>query len=159
MPTLVHVGVRATNLERSLAFWRDGLGLREVNATEGSADLTDGWHNFRVFQHAGPARPPHVSQMLDYLHIGVIVPDLQAAADRLTKGGFPIYWDGVSAGQPYDPDNPATESFKVEDPDGITVDVTASDDQWPGVAVAVTGAGPSAPPAPRSGPPAAGSTR
>jgi hypothetical protein len=23
-------------------------------------------------------------------------------------------------------------AFKVEDPDGITVDVTASDDQWPG---------------------------
>ena len=26
-------------------------------------------------------------------------------------------------------------AFKVEDPDGISVDVTASDDQWPGTAL------------------------
>jgi hypothetical protein len=30
------------------------------------------------------------------------------------------------------PDNLSEGAFKVEDPDGITVDVTSSDDQWPG---------------------------
>lgn len=134
MSTLVHVGVRATNLERSLHFWRDSLGLEVVTAEESFSDLTDGHHNFRVFQHGGAPRPPHVSQLLDYLHVGVIVPDLQAAAARFTKNGFHVYWDDVAGGKPYDPDNPASESFKVEDPDGITVDVTASDSQWPGIA-------------------------
>ena len=71
--------------------------------------------------------------MLDYLHIGVRVDDLAAAAQRLTDLGFQIIWDGVSGGRAYDPSTPPSDSFKVEDPDGIVVDVTASRAQWPGV--------------------------
>ena len=77
MSTLVHVGVRATNLEETIRFWRDALGLKVFSTMDGCYDLTDGYHNFRVFQHNGPERPPHVGGMLDYLHIGVRVPDLQ----------------------------------------------------------------------------------
>lgn len=134
MPTiLVHVGVRATNLAGSLRFWRDGLALQVVQETEMHCDLTDGQHNFRIFQHAGPARPPHVSGMLDYLHVGVLVADLSAAAKRLEDCGFAIFWDGVDGGKPYDPAQSPAQSFKIEDPDGIVVDVSASPNQWPGV--------------------------
>jgi catechol 2,3-dioxygenase-like lactoylglutathione lyase family enzyme len=130
---LVHVGVRATDLERAVRFWRDALGLRVAATMEGCYDLTDGYHNFRVFQHRGPPRPPHVAGLLDYLHVGVRVPDLAEAACRCTELGFRIVWDDVAGGRPYDPATPPSQSFKVEDPDGIVVDVTASDDQWPGV--------------------------
>ncbi len=133
--TLVHIGVRATNLGATLRFWRDALGLQVVGETDASCDLTDGLHNFRVFQHGGATRPAHVSGMLDYLHIGVQVPDLAAAALRMQDLGFEIIWDGVDGGQPYDPANPPSESFKVEDPDGIVVDVSGSPDQWPGVTI------------------------
>lgn len=133
--TLAHVGVRASNLPASLRFWRDALGLEVVEASSEHTDLTDGWHNFRVFQHAGPERPPHVSGMLDYLHIGVQVPDLAATAIRCQALGFEIIWDGVDVGKPYDPADPPTESFKVEDPDGIVVDVSGRRDQWPGVTI------------------------
>ena len=132
MSTLVHIGVRATNLEGTIRFWRDALGLKVFSTMDDCYDLTDGYHNFRVFQHNGPERPPHVGGMLDYLHIGVRVPDLQEAAKRCEANGFTIISDGVG-GDAYDPDSPPDESFKVEDPDGIVVDVTASDDQWPGV--------------------------
>ncbi len=54
-------------------------------------------------------------------------------ASRFADLGFQIIWDGVDGGKPYDPSTPPSESFKVEDPDGIVVDVTASPDQWPGV--------------------------
>lgn len=140
-PVLVHVGVRATNIEKTIRFWRDALGLR-VAATippddpnPRGYDLTDGHHNFRVFQHNGPPRPDNVTGLLDYLHVGVVVDDLAGAATRLHDLGFNIYWDGVSGGQPttFDPKNPPSESFKVEDPDGITVDVTGTRQQWPGV--------------------------
>ena len=133
MSTLVHVGVRATNLEKTVQFWRDALGLKVFSQMDGCYDLTDGHHNFRVFQHNGPDRPTHIGGMLDYLHIGVRVPDLREAAQRIDALGFQIIWDGVDGGKPYDPSSPPSKSFKVEDPDGIVVDVTASDDQWPGV--------------------------
>jgi catechol 2,3-dioxygenase-like lactoylglutathione lyase family enzyme len=131
--TLVHVGVRSTNLAESLRFWRDALGLQVVGESAASCDLTDGFHNFRVFQHGGPARPPHIGGMLDYLHIGVRVADLQEAAKRCQTLGFELFWDGIDGGKPYDPNIPPAESFKVADPDGIAVDVSASRDQWPGV--------------------------
>jgi catechol 2,3-dioxygenase-like lactoylglutathione lyase family enzyme len=125
-PQLVHVGIRATDMERSVDFWRDVLGLRVYSTMPGCCDLTDDQHNFRLFQHQGPERPPHVSGMLDYLHIGIMVDDLQAAIGRCLD-------TGVGQGRPYDPASPPSQSFKVEDPDGIVVDVSATPDQWPGV--------------------------
>ena len=71
MSRLVHVGVRASDLRKTIVFWRDGLGLQVVAEIPGRYDLTDGQHNYRVFQYVGPARPPHVAGMSDYLHIGV----------------------------------------------------------------------------------------
>lgn len=131
--TLVHVGVRATDLQATIRFWRDGLGLSVFAQKEDCYDLSDGVHNFRVFQHKGPARPEHVSGMLDYLHIGVRVADIEAAARQLLDMGYEIFSDGLGGKIPVDIHNITEGAFKVEDPDGITVDVTASDEQWPGV--------------------------
>ena len=129
---LVHIGVRATNLDQTIRFWRDGLGLPCVSTQENCFDLSDGHHNFRVFQHNGPSRPKHVSGMLDYLHIGVQVPDLAATGQRLLDMGYEIFSDGLDGKLPIDVQQIEEGAFKVEDPDGITVDVTSSDDQWPG---------------------------
>ncbi|CAN5476508.1 hypothetical protein BH23CHL4_BH23CHL4_16160 [soil metagenome] len=131
-PTLVHIGICATDLQASLRFWRDALGLEVVATMPRCYDLTDGCHNFRLFPHQGPARPPHVSGLASYLHIGVKVDDLAAAVHRCEELGFPIIWDGVDAGKPPIPGQLPSESFKVADPDGIVVDVSARDDQWPG---------------------------
>lgn len=131
--TLVHVGVRASNLQQTLRFWRDALGLEVVSQSERCYDLSDGYHNFRVFQHQGPPRPPHTSGLLAYLHLGVRVPDLQLAARRCQELGFEITWEGLDGSKRYDPERLPTIAFKVEDPDGIVVDVTELDDQWPGV--------------------------
>lgn len=130
--TLVHIGVRATDIDKTIRFWRDGLGLSLVQVRDKSYDLTDGYHNFRVFQHNGPSRPGHVSGMLDYLHIGIRVPNLEAAAQRMIDMGYEIFSDGLNGKEPLASDNLEEGAFKVEDPDGITVDVTSSDDQWPG---------------------------
>ena len=131
---LVHVGLCASDVEESVRFWRDTLGLQVVSTMEECYDLSDGHHNFRLFQHRGPERPPNVSGLLAYMHIGVKVDDLAATVRRCEAMGFPIVWDGVDGGAPPVPGQLPSESFKVEDPDGVVVDVTASDDQWPGVA-------------------------
>ena len=130
---LVHIGVRCTDLQQSIKFWRDALGLEISQQANNCFDLTDGYHNFRVFQHQGPERPSHVSGMLDYLHIGIRVADLEEAAQRLLDMGYEIYSDGLGGKVPLDVHSLEEGAFKVEDPDGITVDVTASDNQWPGV--------------------------
>ncbi len=70
--------------------------------------------------------------MLDYLHIGVQVDDLEGTARRLLDMGYEIFSDGLSGKIPVNPDHISEGAFKVEDPDGITVDVTSSGDQWPG---------------------------
>ena len=129
---LVHIGIRATNLAKTIRFWRDGLGLPVVSTQENCFNLSDGHHNFRVFQHNGPERPEHVSGMLDYLHIGIRVPDLEAAGQRLLDMGYEIFSDGLNGKVVIDPANITEGAFKAEDPDGITVDVTARSDQWPG---------------------------
>ncbi|MDA0837067.1 MAG: VOC family protein [Planctomycetota bacterium] len=130
---LVHIGIRATNLEASVRFWRDALGLSVAQITrETCYDLTDGYHNFRLFQHQGPERPPHVSGMLDYLHLGVRVPCLKEAAERCKAMGFDIIYEGLG-GEVKNPDYIPNKEFKVEDPDGIVVDITEKREQWPGV--------------------------
>ena len=134
--TLVHVGVRASDLDKTIRFWRDGLGLPVCSQFENCYDLSDGHHNFRVFQHDGPARPEHIGGMLDYLHIGVQVPNLEAAAQRLLDMGYEIFSDGLQGKVPLDVNNLEEGAFKVEDPDGIAVDVTSSSDQWPGASIA-----------------------
>ena len=135
---LVHIGVRASDLPQAIRFWRDALGLSVAAEQDYCCDLTDGYHNFRVFQHQGPARPPHVGGMLDYLHIGVCVPNLHEAAQRCQELGFMIIWEGLDGKTRYDAKRPPAIAFKVEDPDGIVVDVTERDDQWPGVGLSTT---------------------
>ena len=61
---LVHIGIRATNLAKTIRFWRDGLGLPVVSTQENCFDLSDGHHNFRVFQHNGTERPEDCTQLL-----------------------------------------------------------------------------------------------
>jgi len=131
--TLVHIGIAASDLETSVTFWRDVLGLKEVGTLHLCYDLSDGYHNFRLFQHELGERPPHVGGLSSYMHLGVKVDDLRATVDRCLEMGVPITWEDVDDPHPYDPDHPPTRSFKVEDPDGIVVDVTGSTDQWPGV--------------------------
>ena len=46
--------------------------------------------------------------------------------------GYEIFSDGLGGKEPLAPDQLEEGAFKVEDPDGITVDITSSDDQWPG---------------------------
>jgi len=47
--------------------------------------------------------------------------------------GFQIFSDGLGGAEVLDLQDIKSTAFKVKDPDGITVDITSSDQQWPGV--------------------------
>ncbi|MDE2700402.1 MAG: hypothetical protein OXI23_16135, partial [Gemmatimonadota bacterium] len=76
--------------------------------------------------------PPTVRSPCSSRSASIRVPDLEAAARRLTDMGYEIFSDGLGGKEPLAPDKLEEGAFKVEDPDGITVDITSSDDQWPG---------------------------
>jgi hypothetical protein len=49
---------------------------------------------------------------------------------------YEIFSDGLAGKRPVDPDDLEDRAFKVEDPDGITVDVSEIDERWPGITLA-----------------------
>ncbi len=48
-------------------------------------------------------------------------------------GGFQILSDGLSGAEISDLYDIQSTAVKIKDPDGITVDITSSDQQWPGL--------------------------
>ncbi|MGA8542368.1 MAG: VOC family protein [Thermoplasmata archaeon] len=122
--TLSYVGIRVTDLERSLRFYCDGLGLRETGRGQMShggtyVGLADPESHLEIELNYYPpdspyARPYVVGEGLD--HIAFNVPDARALIERLRAGGAKValepwleagkYWIGF-----------------VEDPDGIWIEI------------------------------------
>jgi lactoylglutathione lyase len=119
-----YTGIRVRDLERSLRFYTQGLGLREVGRGTMShggtfVGLEDPESHFELELNLYPpdspyATPYSVGEGLD--HLGVVVPDARATIERLRGLGARIavepwleagrYWIGF-----------------VEDPDGIWIEI------------------------------------
>jgi lactoylglutathione lyase len=122
--TFRYTGIRVTDLERSLRFYCEGLGLREQGRGRMShggtfVGLEDPESHFELELNLYPddspyATPYHVGEGLD--HLGVVVPDARETIERLRAMGARVavepwfeqgrYWIGF-----------------VEDPDGIWVEI------------------------------------
>jgi catechol 2,3-dioxygenase len=127
---LGHVVFYVKNLERSLAFYRDLLGFREIGRTFGgaAAALTSGrTHHEMLLIEVGEAPAPPPGRRLGLYHIGIKVGDsldeLRAAKLELEKAGVPI--GGMS-------DHTVSQSLYLHDPDGNEVElyVDAPDEVW-----------------------------
>lgn len=139
-----HTGITVSNLERSLAFWRDVLGFEfshtahqkgelaeEITGVKG-AELklavlkTPGGHKIELLEYLAPAdrkranlRPCDVGS----LHIALVVQDLSAALDRIAGSGW------KTAGQPQiltKGPNAGRRVVYVRDPDGTTIELMES---------------------------------
>ncbi len=122
---LGHVVFYVKDLERSLRFWRDLLGFREVGRAFGgkAAALTSGrtHHELLLIQVGdAPTSPPGPRRGL--YHVGVNIGDsmaqLRAAVEQLRAAGVTI--DGAS-------DHTVTKSLYVRDPDGVEVELYIDD--------------------------------
>ena len=127
---LGHVVFYVSNLERSLGFYRDLLGFREVGRTfEGAAAaLTSGrTHHELLLIEVGPAPRPAPGRRLGLYHIGIKVgdslDDLRAAKRELDRAGVAI--TGMS-------DHTVSQSLYLADPDGNEVElyVDADSSLW-----------------------------
>ncbi|MSS70730.1 MAG: VOC family protein [Candidatus Latescibacteria bacterium] len=132
---LRHIAIRAADIERSRLFYESILGLSFVGfrpSGSGSMDLSDGTLNMTLLPYDGPARAS-LPEPTEFIHLGFIVEDLDAAFDKCVANGFEVLRDNVK--ERNEPDARPTVSFKVSDPDGNVIDVTRRKDEWRGVKV------------------------
>jgi catechol 2,3-dioxygenase len=127
---LGHVVFYVKDLERSLAFYRDLLGFREVGRVFGgaAAALTSGrTHHELLLIQVGDAPGPMIGRRRGLYHIGIKVgdslDDLREAKQELEKAGVEI--GGMS-------DHTVSQSLYLHDPDGNEVElyVDADESVW-----------------------------
>jgi catechol 2,3-dioxygenase len=118
---LGHIVFYVKNLERSLAFYRDLLGFKEVGRIfDGkAAALTSGrTHHEFLFIEVGDAPGPPKGHRIGLYHIGIKIGDsldeLRAAVKELEKAGVTI--TGAS-------DHTVSQSLYLLDPDGNEVEL------------------------------------
>jgi catechol 2,3-dioxygenase-like lactoylglutathione lyase family enzyme len=135
-----HTGITVSNLERSLAFWRDVLGFelshtahqkgelaREITGVEGAeiklAVLkAPGGHKIELLEYLAPGdRKRSILRPCDggFVHVALLVDDLDTMLERIAASG----WN--AAGKPQTltkGPNAGKRVVYVRDPDGTTIE-------------------------------------
>jgi catechol 2,3-dioxygenase len=118
---LGHVVFYVEDVERSLAFYRDLLGFREVGRTFGgkAAALTSGrTHHELLLIEVGPVPGPPKGPHRGLYHIGIKIGDsldaLRLAKAELDRAGIKV--TGMS-------DHTVSQSLYLADPDGNEVEL------------------------------------
>ena len=135
-----HTGITVSNLERSLAFWRDVLGFELSHTThqkgESAQEITGvkgaeiklavlkapGGHKIELLEYLAPAdrkranpRPCDVGSV----HVALLVEDLDAVLARIAASG----WEAVGKPQTLNTGpNAGKRVVYVRDPDGTTIE-------------------------------------
>ena len=135
-----HTGITVSNLERSLAFWRDVLGFelshtahqkgelaREITGVKGAeinlAVLkTPGGHKIELLEYLAPADRKRVSLRpcdVGSVHVALLIEDLDAVLAQIAASGW------KAAGKPQiltAGPNSGKRVIYVRDPDGTTIE-------------------------------------
>jgi catechol 2,3-dioxygenase-like lactoylglutathione lyase family enzyme len=138
---VAHTGLTVSDLAASLAFWRDGLGMREAMSQEKRGgyleavvrepgahvrmvqlEFPGGGSRIELFQYLAPAggrvsaRPADVG----FAHVCIACTDVDELLERLVAAG------GTPLGEPADIDTGANRGGRcvyIRDPDGHTVEL------------------------------------
>ena len=136
-----HTGITVSNLERSLAFWRDVLGFglshiahqtgkmaKEITGVAGAeiklaVVKAPGGHKIELLEYLVPlAGKRHVNLLpcdVGHVHVALIVDDLEDVLERIAKFGW------KAAGEPQtlkSGPNAGKRVVYVRDPDGTTIE-------------------------------------
>ena len=136
-----HTGITVSNLERSLAFWRDVLGFEFSHSAHQKGDLaqeitgvagaeiklavlkTPGGHKIELLEYLAPAerkratlRPCDVGSV----HVAMLVNDLDAVLAQIAASG----WEAAGKPQTLNTGpNAGKRVVYVRDPDGTTIEL------------------------------------
>ena len=136
-----HTGITVSNLERSLAFWRDVLGFELSHRTHQTSELASeitgvpgaeislavvkapGGHKIELLEYlAPPDRKQHVDLRpcdVGHVHIALTVDDIDAVLNAIAASGW------KAAGKPQtlqSGPNTGKRVIYVRDPDGATIE-------------------------------------
>ena len=136
-----HTGITVSNLERSLSFWRDGLGFEFSHAAHQRGEMaeqitgvkgaeiklavlkTPGGHKIELLEYIAPMDRKRANvQPCDVgsVHVALLVDDLEAALGRIAASGW------KAAGKPQTlmkGPNAGKRVVYVRDPDGTTIEL------------------------------------
>lgn len=124
-----HIAIIVSNLEKSIAFYRDMLGLTYVRTVEvrgaKAVDLTDGETNLRLLP-AGNAAASGLDgaprndgeNPVGFNHIGFIVDDIDETHRKLKESKVRFL------------NKAPADFFKIADPDGLVIDITCPTRGW-----------------------------
>jgi catechol 2,3-dioxygenase len=125
-----HVHLKVSDLDRSLAFWRDVLGFEVmVRMGDQAAFISAGGYHHHIglntWESKGAGPPPRAATGL--YHVAVRYPDRATLADavrRVAQAGIPL--EGAS-------DHGVSEAIYLSDPDGNGVELYRDRprDEWP----------------------------
>ena len=136
MTTLLrHLAIRCRDMERSRSFYEaafqwEFIGYRPSGL---GLDFSDGVNNITLLQQPDGWQPSGSEEGSENIHFGVIVDDLLACWRRCRQWGAPISKGDVKDRTEIGQDDEPQRSFKVLDPNGNVIDVTAAKDEWRGV--------------------------
>jgi catechol 2,3-dioxygenase-like lactoylglutathione lyase family enzyme len=136
-----HTGITVSNLERSLAFWRDVLGFefshaahqkgelaREITGVEGAeiklAVLkTAGGHKIELLEYLAPADRKRANLRpcdIGFVHVALLVDNLDLVLERIAASG----WEAAGKTQTLKTGPNAGKCvIYVRDPDGTTIEL------------------------------------
>jgi glyoxylase I family protein len=136
-----HTGITVSNLERSVAFWRDVLGFELSHTAHQTGEMASeitgvagaeiklavvrapGGHKIELLEYlAPPERKPHVDLRpcdVGSVHVALIVDDLEAILRAINTSG----WKGAGKPQTLQSGpNAGKRVIYVRDPDGTTIE-------------------------------------
>jgi catechol 2,3-dioxygenase-like lactoylglutathione lyase family enzyme len=135
-----HTGITVTNLDRSLAFWRDVLGFEISHTAHQTSELAKqitgvagaaiklavlrapGGHRIELLEYLAPPDRKHVNVRpcdVGAVHVALLVDDLDAVLERIAAFGW------KAAGKPQmltKGPNAGKRVVYIRDPDGTTIE-------------------------------------
>ncbi len=134
MARIRHLALRCRDMEASRHFYESVFGWTFIGyrPSRQGMDLTDGMTNITLLQLPDDCDRPSIEEGSEYMHFGVMVEDLEAAWRRCRQWGAEAS-KTVKSRTDLDRRLVPDRAFKIEDPDGNVVDVTADKDEWRGV--------------------------
>jgi catechol 2,3-dioxygenase-like lactoylglutathione lyase family enzyme len=133
MAHLRHLALRCKDMEHSREFYTTVIGLKfhDYRPSRLGLDLTDGVNNITLLQHPADAVRPKQEEGNEYIHFGILVPDLAECWQRCRDWGAELSKGDVKDRTEIRDENEVPDrSFKVLDPDGNVVDISDDREEW-----------------------------